>query len=768
MKTRASRSLKATVEGIKQANKAVLKFATKTELAVELEVSRATVQNFFAGKPVARENFHKICEKLGISWQEIADFPEQYLLSESTVNISCQDFSGFISRNIQQNIQTVIQQKCGSFRVLDMSQPRTLQEVYTSLNILENISNRNWLEIEQLHQNFNLIDDNKIVSSNSKIQDFSALQAVKKYSKLILLGKPGSGKTTLLKHIAIESVSENLIILKIPIFITLKNFAESRYKLSLVTYIKQELASYGINKLFATQILNQGQALILLDGLDEVGQKDIYCVLQQISEISTKYHTNQFILTCRIGSTEYNLEHFTEVELTDFNQYQISSFVKKWFAGTAIDKGKRFLLKLQQNPRLQELATNPLLLTLLCLVFAEAGHFPTNRNKLYQEALDILLKKWDAKRYVERDEVYKQLSVSRKHELLSYIARNTFEKGEYFFKQQDLERYIAEYIYNFPDVCACGQSLSFKPEAILKAIEAQHGLLVERAKGIYSFSHLTFQEYFTAKNIVCNAEAKGDKALTQLANCITDKRWQEIFILCVGMLPQADYLLLLAKKYIDYLLADDIQLQQFLRWLDAKSYNTSSSCSLLNLRAFYLDLELSRTCGIIEGKLELSKACNPAFTRYINSELSLDLALDRVLTIDYILKQTTQPVLIYHRVLDRAIVRASLVAPELRQVLQALKQHTIDYCQSNDSFIKWWITAGQDEITLLRNAVIQQRNFAYDWHFNPHQQNLLKQYYDTTILLLNCLNSNCVSIEVRQKIANSILLPSAKLSQVAV
>jgi predicted NACHT family NTPase len=766
MKTRASRSLKATSEGIKQANKAVLKFATKTELAVEIEVSRTTVQNFFAGKPIARENFHKICEKLELSWQEIA-LPEQHALLDEP-NTSCPALSGFISRNIQQNIQAVIQQKCGSFRVLDMSQPRTLQEVYTGLNILENISNRSWLEIEQLHQNLNLIDDNKIVWSAHKIQYFSAIQAVKKYPKLIILGKPGSGKTTLLKHIAIACVSENLTTLKVPIFITLKNFAESRYKLSLFTYIKQTLASYGIHKLVATQILNQGQAIILLDGLDEVRQKDIYCVLQQISEISTKYHANQFILTCRIASTEYNLEHFTEVELADFNQHQISIFVQKWFAETATGKSKHFLLKLQQNSRLQELATNPLLLTLLCLVFAEAGRFPTNRIKLYQEALDILLKKWDARRYVERDEVYKQLSVSRKHELLSYIARNTFERGEYFFKQQDLERYIAEYIFNLPDECACEQGLSFDPEAILKAIAAQHGLLVERARGIYSFSHLTFQEYFTAKSIVGNAEAQVDKALSQLANYVTDKRWQEVFILCAGMLPQADCLLLLAKKHIEYLLVDDIQLQQFLRWLSAKSSEISSSSSLLNLRAFYFDLELSRTCGITEGKLELSKACHREFTRYINSELSLDLALDRVLTIDYILKSTTQPALVYHRVLDRATVRASLVAPELKQVLQALKQHAMNYCQSNDSFINWWRASGQDEITLLRNAVIEQRNFAYDWHFDLQQQHLLKQYYNTTILLLNCLKSNCVSSEVRQKIANSILLPSAKLSQIAV
>ena len=40
------RSLRASPEGIRRANKAVLIFATKGELAIELEISQATVQSF--------------------------------------------------------------------------------------------------------------------------------------------------------------------------------------------------------------------------------------------------------------------------------------------------------------------------------------------------------------------------------------------------------------------------------------------------------------------------------------------------------------------------------------------------------------------------------------------------------------------------------------------------------------------------------------------------------------------------------------------------
>jgi predicted NACHT family NTPase len=88
------------------------------------------------------------------------------------------------------------------------------------------------------------------------------------------------------------------------------------------------------------------------------------------------------------------------------------------------------------------------------LAFEESGDFPANRSELYKEGLDALLKKWDAKRGIYRDQVYKKLSVQRKEELLSKIALTTFERGDYFFKQKVAEQYIIEYIRNLPDANA--------------------------------------------------------------------------------------------------------------------------------------------------------------------------------------------------------------------------------------------------------------------------------------------------------------------------
>jgi predicted NACHT family NTPase len=92
--------------------------------------------------------------------------------------------------------------------------------------------------------------------------------------------------------------------------------------------------------------------------------------------------------------------------------------------------------------------------------------------------------------------------------------------------------------------------------AVLKAIEAQHGILVERAKRIYSFSRLPFQEYFTAKYVVEN-ESKGaiERLLAQhlLTGSSDDARWCEVFLLTANMFDDADdFLNRMANRINDF------------------------------------------------------------------------------------------------------------------------------------------------------------------------------------------------------------------------
>jgi predicted NACHT family NTPase len=106
--------------------------------------------------------------------------------------------------------------------------------------------------------------------------------------------------------------------------------------------------------------LRQGKAFVLLDGLDEVRDEDTKRVLTQIRYVSEPFHTNQFVITCRIASKEYRFERFTEVEVADFNQKQIAIFAQNWFRLSDPVKVERFIQKLKENEPIQELATNPL------------------------------------------------------------------------------------------------------------------------------------------------------------------------------------------------------------------------------------------------------------------------------------------------------------------------------------------------------------------------------------------------------------------------
>ncbi len=759
---RAGRSLKASPEGINRVNKAILNFASKIDFAAELEVSRATVQSFFAGKGVARENFHKICQKLGLPWREIADLadledtaPEPQHVIDSSYDVDS------LVKELRQNGRANIQQKCGIMRVLDMSQPIGLNDIYTSVNILEKISGRRRLEVADLLKDSVLKFDRPGLGRFE--QRVSGLEAVNQHSKLMVLGKPGSGKTTFLKHIAIQCSLGEFKIGNIPVFITLKNFAEAEYKPTLFHYISEQLTAYGAtDTVVAKQLLNQGKALILLDGLDEVMEADVERVLQEFRTFSAKFHTNHFVITCRIAAREYTFEQFTEVEIADFDEEQITTFATKWFGIKDPIKGEKFIKNLKQNLPLRELATNPLLLILLCLVFEESGDFPSHRAELYKEGIDTLLRKWDNKRNIEREQVYKELFIQHKEDLLSQIAWSTFERGDYFFKQQEVEQHISDYLRNLPGVDTKNASLQLDSEAVLKSIEAQHGLLIERARKIYSFSHLTFQEYFTAKQIVTNSTPQAlETSLKQLVSHITEKRWYEVFLLTTSILPKADYLLQLMKQQIDNLIVQDKYLQNFLIWLDQKSRDVTTSYKAGAIRAFYLDLSLGLDIKL-NPALSLALKLNPALSLALKADLELDLELDFALSLTRSLDCTLTRTL--NCTLDRAISLS--LNHDLQLSLQYLKAQLPDPDKGEKSFKKCWQANGESWAEELRNTQIKYRNINHNWQFIDQQRQSLQQYHDANKLLVDCLHNACyVTQTVRQEIEETLLLPLAEISQ---
>ncbi|BAZ53485.1 hypothetical protein NIES4103_61630 [Nostoc sp. NIES-4103] len=765
------RSLQASQEGIEKARKALADNSlNQSSLAEDLKISRATVNNFFAGKPVDRKYFYAICEKLGFEWEDIVTKPD--IQPEAKANPDTSIDIDAIVQEVRKKIKPLIKERCGTMRVLDMTQPIGLNDIYTSVNILEKITGRRRLGIDELLQQCTSDDFEHFGLVKNTEKRLSGLEAVEKYPKLMILGKPGAGKTTFLKYLAMQCLKGEFQPEHIPIFVTLKVFAEAANKPGLLQYITEDTINNISKKLpfveneyirYIQNVITHGKALILLDGLDEVREEDNSRVLKQIREFSEYYRENHLVMTCRIAAREYTFENFIEVEVADFDNEQIKTFATKWFKDKAVEP-KTFIQCLEDNSRIKQLAVSPLLLTLLCLAFEESGDFPANRSELYKEGLDALLKKWDAKRGIQRDQVYKKLSVQRKEDLLSKIALTTFERGDYFFKQKIAEQYITEYIRNLPGANTDEEVLQVDSEEVLRSIEHHHGLVVARAKGIYSFSHLTFHEYFTAREIVF-VKQLSEEALQGLVNRMVEKRWREVFFLSVGMSPSADRLLLLMKQKVDSILADDEYLQHLLMWCNEKSLVVDIKYKKAIIRAFYFAFSVRNKVEIGYPRLILILTL---LSRIIfNSKVENDNFIYDELrdTMSFTLISHLDNQTIYTDI-DWCIISLYLV-PKTKQALLQLREQlpTLDY--NKNIFKKWWKINGQNWSNQFY-SVIEQYHNSIDiiWQFTEKQQDLIKQYYDANLLLIECLNSNCyVSYEVRQYIEDTLLLPIAEIEK---
>lgn len=609
-----------TISAIKAAKTALIGlYPTQQKLADALEVTRQPISKFFNGKPVARDLFVRICEKLKLDWQAIAQKDDELEVDQNRNEGS--DIDALV-QEIREKIKPNIRERCGKMRVLDMNQPIELtgeRGIYTNVNILEKITGRRRLDIPELLQNCEADDFERFGLNKVTEKRVPGLQAVERYSKLMVLGKPGAGKTTFLKYLAMQCIEGQFQANRVPLFITLKDFAEA-----------------------------------------------------------------------------------------------------------------------PKQPDLLE-----------C-------------SELYKEGLDVLLKKWDAKRNIERDQVYKNLSVQRKEDLLSQIALSTFEQKDYFFKQKTVEAYIADFIRNLYNEDPDPTVLRLDSEAVLKSIEAQHGLLAERAKGIYSFSHLTFQEYFAAREINANA------AYASLVDHITEKRWREVFLLTAGMIRNANDLMRLMKQKIDGLCAQDEKLQRFLIWVSEKSLSVKVPYKAASIRAFYVDLDRNLDLELaLEPEFDLALALDVDLNRHTEpSSLHVDIEIDRDLNLvlNLALDNGAAYVRDLYCVFDDALDHAC--KPELRRALQKLNAQLPSPDCAEWEFMQWWKANGKDWTKRLETVMNKYRNIGHDWQFSEEQKELLGEYYDANKLLVDCLNSDSyVSREVRQQIEDTLLLPMAEIKK---
>jgi hypothetical protein len=381
---------------------------------------------------------------------------------------------------------------------------------------------------------------------------------------LVILGDPGAGKTTFLKYLALRlALGEEAAIgmdKRLPVLIPLSEYARAlaNGRLALQEFIERYFQQQGNAELQVAHLLRaalqSGHALLLFDGLDEVQQRrDRAYVVNQVENFIANHCQagNKFVLTSRIvGYKDAPLSGATiqTCTLIDFDDDDMADFVAKWSrvqegalrgdttvarAEAAIQQ-QDLLQTLRTNRAVHDLATNPLLLTILALMKREGVKLPDRRVQLYDKYIEVLLSSWQLARGLAGPQPdLRTLDVVETLQVLGPLALWMQESspGQGLVQRHALQtRLTAIYTERGdPNPQAAATQL------LTDAREAAN-LLIERGHGEYGFIHLTFMEYLAAIGIAQQGQLNIGPIVETLARYIGESNWHEVLLLTVGYL----------------------------------------------------------------------------------------------------------------------------------------------------------------------------------------------------------------------------------------
>ncbi|MBK8263872.1 MAG: NACHT domain-containing protein [Nannocystis sp.] len=261
------------------------------------------------------------------------------------------------------------------------------------------------------------------------------------------------------------------------------------------------------------QRLDRGEATILLDGLDEVGDPDLRDqVMDCLRDLLRTWPKCQVIIASRPISLEpLRALDFAHASVAPFGPDEIRAYVERWVhayfendpekaRGTTEQRyAEQLIATLQSRQELRRLASAPVMLTCLCVVYSHGGGLPEGRAELfYRDTIRWLLA---ARASTRKDRGYGELRVQEALGMLA-LAMMGGQKGA---KRRELGlKDAAEVI----DPVIRGARFDLDPVARINAIcewlrfECEYsGVIEEIGRGQLQFKHLTFQEYLAAAQL---------------------------------------------------------------------------------------------------------------------------------------------------------------------------------------------------------------------------------------------------------------------------
>jgi formylglycine-generating enzyme required for sulfatase activity len=453
-----------------------------------------------------------------------------------------------------------------------IAQQLPLDAVYVPLRARPEVpKGETWLRVAGRRWQGEDLDERELASlpegGAMRAEPVAAGEALGEAPALVVLGDPGAGKSTLLKMLALALARQEEG--PLPILVPLNAYAAAleREEISLHDFLAVYFGSRqrrlnALGPLFDAA-LAEGQAVVLLDGLDEVqtGRGFLVRLVQDFAAEQiprpegdgTPVPGNRLVVTSRIvGYRDAPLtgSRWRTYTLVDFTRDEIERFADSWTLAfevathgdselareAAARERDELMASIMGNPGIERLASNPLLLTILALIKRQGVTLPRRRVELYELYLRTLISSWNKARSLDRRPVGPEIDYLETVQVLAPLSlwlRETNPTAG-LVSRAALEGWLAGY-YRREWEMAPGLARS-EARDFLRAVNRYSNLLVERGRGQFGFLHLTFEEMLAAKGIAAQAQLGPQGAVDTILRHLDEPGWHETILLAVGAL----------------------------------------------------------------------------------------------------------------------------------------------------------------------------------------------------------------------------------------
>ncbi|WP_368029157.1 NACHT domain-containing NTPase [Arcobacter sp. s6] len=320
------------------------------------------------------------------------------------------------------------------------------------------------------------------LSSQKKLSISNLLKNLDVNKKQLIIGAPGMGKTTLLQYITYlwYSNKEFMDLYEYVIYLPLKKWKQQGLN-NFINNIYYSLDS----KIDATELLrSSNNVLFLFDGYDELDKNNKVELFEEIN----KYNLNNIIFTSRSYGLQFNeFETFDKYEILGLEKKEIKSYIVTYFKEN--NQLKNNLIQfIEENKKLEELASNPLLLEMICKIWLNKQEIkPDTIFQIYSQIIEVLFDEYTEIKDIEKLQDRKEL-------ILDYFSEIAFEamtnrvqilEGTILKRQRfnELRSFFENYILKL---------------GLLKRISIDNRNPLDNS---YEFIHLSFLEYFSARYV---------------------------------------------------------------------------------------------------------------------------------------------------------------------------------------------------------------------------------------------------------------------------